>query len=54
MSNPLDFVVQELTLQRERIAELEKALENTISALKDYGYREDSIIMISLKNALNK
>ena len=50
----LDFIVQELTLKDERIAQLENTLWDVISQLIDKGFKEDGLFIQSIKNQLNK
>ena len=53
MEKKLEILVTEITLQNERIAELEYVLEQLKSQLLDT-HAEDSVIITVINNALNK
>lgn len=54
LSNSTDTLVTELCLQRDRIAELENGLEELKSQLIDSGYKEDSVLILSINELKNK
>ena len=54
LSNSTDTLVTELYLQRDRIAELENGLEELKSQLIDSGYKEDSVLILSINELKNK
>lgn len=53
MEKQLEILVTEITLQNERIAELEYVLEQLKSQLLDT-HEEDSVIITVINNSLNK
>jgi hypothetical protein len=53
MNESIDVLVTELTIQNERIAELEYTLKQLKSQLLDT-HKEDSLIITIIDNALNK
>jgi len=54
LSISTDTLVTELYLQRDRIAELENGLEELKSQLIDSGYKEDSVLILSINELKNK
>lgn len=53
MDSAIETLITEITLQNERIAELEHTLEQLKSQLLDT-HEEDSVIITIINNALNK
>ena len=53
MEKQLEILVTEITIQNERIAELEYTLEQLKSQLLDT-HAEDSVIITIINNGLNK
>jgi predicted nucleotidyltransferase len=53
MGSDIDILITEMTVQNERIAELEYTLEQLKSQLLDT-YAEDSVIITIINNSLKK
>ena len=54
LDSTADILVTELCMQGERIAQLENGLDELKSQLIDYGFNENSVIIISINELKNK